>query len=160
NQITDYLQRVVQPQLQAVPGVKNANIIGARYFALRAWLDPKKLAAYDLTAADINKALGNNDFISGLGQSKGEMVQVNLTASTSLHSLDEFKELVVKQAGTTVVRLKDVAEVVLGSEDYGTEVRYNGIHSIVISVDIAPDASLLDVSDRIEALFPNIKSQL
>ena len=86
NKITDYLVRVVQPKLQAVPGVQTAEILGGQNFALRAWLDPAKLAAYGLTAADVSTALAQNDYISGLGTTKGQMVQVSLTASTSLHS--------------------------------------------------------------------------
>jgi multidrug efflux pump len=91
------------------------NFFGARNFALRAWLDPSKLAAYGLTADDINKALAANDFISSLGNTKGQMVQVNLTASTGLHSLEEFRDLVIKQANGAIVRLSDVSTVVLGA---------------------------------------------
>jgi len=160
NQITDYLIRVVQPKLQAVSGVQTVNLFGARNFALRAWLDPNKLAAYGLTASDVNQALASNDFISGLGNTKGQMVQVNLTASTGLHSLDEFRNLVVKQANGAVVRLSDVANVVLGAEDYNTSVSYNGENSIAMSIDIAPDANLLDVMKRVHNVFPQIRSQL
>jgi len=91
NQITDYIVRAVQPKLQAVAGVQTAELIGAKNFALRAWLEPLKLAAYGLTAADVSTALTSNDYISGLGNSKGQMVQVNLTASTNLHSQQEFE---------------------------------------------------------------------
>ena len=160
NQITDYLIRVVQPQIQAVPGVKTAEIFGARNFALRAWLNPQKLASYGMTADDVNRALVSNNFISGLGNTRGQMVQVNLVASTNPHTVEEFKQLVVKQSGSSIVRLSDVAEVVLGSEDYGSEVRYNGSRSIVIAVNIAPDASLLDVGGRIEALMPQVQANL
>ena len=145
NQITDYLSRVVQPKLQAVPGVQTVNIFGARNFALRAWLDPAKLAAYGMTAADVSAALAANDYISGLGNTKGQMVQVNMTASTGLHSLEEFQELVVKQESGAVVRLSDVATVVLGAEDYDTNITYNGQNAIAMAIDIAPDANLLDV---------------
>src|ERR1700759_1911997 len=99
NQITDYLTRVVQPKLQAVPGVQTAEMLGQKVFALRAWLDPQKLAAYGLTAADVSAALTANDFISGIGTTKGQMVQVSLTASTSLHSAEEFRNLVIRQTG-------------------------------------------------------------
>ena len=87
NQITDYLIRVVQPKLQAVPGVQTAELLGNKTFALRAWLNPVKLAAYGLTAADVSAALSSNDYIAGLGTTKGQMVQVNLTAATNLKSL-------------------------------------------------------------------------
>jgi multidrug efflux pump len=160
NQITDYLIRVVQPKLQAVPGVQTVNLFGARNFALRAWLDPAKLAAYGLTAADVDQALAANDYISGLGSTKGQMVQVNLTASTELHSVDDFRNLVVKQSNGAVVRLSDIANVILGSEDYNSSVTYNGQNSIAMSVDIAPDANLLDVLQRVRQVFPQIHSQL
>ncbi|HUD58431.1 MAG TPA: efflux RND transporter permease subunit, partial [Acetobacteraceae bacterium] len=91
NQVTDYLVRAVQPKLQAVPGVQTAELLGAKKFALRAWLDPTKLAAYGLTATDVSQALANNDYISGLGNTKGQMVQVNLAASTDLHTLAQFR---------------------------------------------------------------------
>ena len=160
NQITDYLIRVVQPKLQAVPGVQTVKLFGARNFALRAWLDPAKLAAYGLTAADIDQALAANDYISGLGNTKGQMVQVNLTASTDLHSLNDFRNLVVKQSNGAVVRLADVATVILGSEDYNSNVTYNGQNSIAMSIDIAPDANLLEVLQRVRQVFPQIESQL
>src|ERR1700731_1801398 len=118
NKITDYLVRVVQPKLQAVAGVQTAEILGAQNFALRAWLDPAKLAAYGLTGADVSSALAQNDFISGLGNTKGQMVQVNLTASTNLHTVEQFSNLVIKQANGAIIRLKDVANVTLGADDY------------------------------------------
>jgi multidrug efflux pump len=160
NQITDYLVRVVQPKLQAVQGVQTVNFFGARNFALRAWLDPAKLAAFGMTAADVNAALAANDFISGLGNTKGQMVQVNMTASTGLHSLEEFQQLVVKQQNGAVVRLSDVATVVLGAEDYETNISFNGLNSIGMAIDIAPDANLLDVMGRVQTVFPDIQSQL
>ena len=124
NQITDYLTRVVQPKLQAVAGVQTAELLGQKVFALRAWLDPQKLAAFGLTAADVSAALAANDYISGIGTTKGQMVQVNLTASTSLHSAAEFRNLVIKQSGGAIVRLQDVANVTLGAEDYDYRGRF------------------------------------
>ena len=120
NYITDYLLRVVQPKLQAVDGVQTAELLGSKNFALRAWLDPEKMAAYDLTAADISAALAQNNFLSSLGNTKGLMVQVNLDASTNLHSVDEFRNLIIKQSNGAMVRLEDVANVTLGAENYDT----------------------------------------
>jgi multidrug efflux pump len=160
NQITDYLVRVVQPKLQAVPGVQTAEVLGAKNFALRAWLDPIKLAAYGLTAADISQALAANDYISGLGSTKGQMVQVNLAASTSLHTLDEFRNLVIKQANGAIVRLKDVANVTLGADDYESAVGFDGKSAVYIGIQVAPAANLLDVIKGVRNVFPDIQSQL
>src|SRR5262249_18434702 len=159
NQITDYLVRVVQPKLQAVPGVQTAEILGQKNFALRAWLDPVKLAAYGLTAADVAQALAANNYISGLGTTKGQMVQMDLTASTDLHSLDEFRNLVLKQTGGAIVRLKDVANVTLGFDDYETEVGFDGQRAVYIGVQVARAASRLEVIQAVRAIFPGIQSQ-
>ncbi len=159
NQITDYLVRVVQPKLQAVEGVQTAEILGAKNFALRAWLDPVKLAAYGLTAADVSQALAANDYISGLGTTKGQMVQFNLSASTSLHSVGEFRNLAIKQVGGAIVRLQDVANVTLGADDYEAEVGFDGKRAVYIGIQVAPAANLLDVIKGVRAVFPDIQSQ-
>ena len=160
NKITDYLTRVVQPKLQAVQGVQTVEILGAQNFALRAWFDPMKLAAYGLTAADVFTALGQNDFISGLGATKGQMVQVNLTASTNLHTAEQFAELVLKHSGGAIVRLKDVANVVLGADDYESQVGFDGKQAVYLGIQIAPAANLLDVIAGVRKVFPEIQAQL
>ena len=160
NNITDFLSRVVQPKLQSLEGVQNAELLGAQNFALRAWLNPQKLAAYNLTAADINNALVQNNYISGLGTTKGQMVQVNLTASTDLHSLDEFKRLIIKQEGDALVRLEDVATVMLGSDDYETQVSFDGKKAVYIGIKVAPGANLLQVVGKVRTIFPEIQALL
>ena len=160
NKITDYLIRVVQPKLQAVPGVQTAELLGSKVFALRAWLDPNKLTAYGLTGADVSQALASNDYISGIGSTKGQMVQVSLTASTSLHSVEEFKNLIVKQTDTALVRLRDIANVVLGAEDYESEVGFDGKKAVYVGIQVAPAANLLDVIKGVRGVFPGIVSQL
>ena len=160
NQITDYLVRVVQPKVQAVEGVQTAEMLGAKNFALRAWLDPQKLAAYGLTGADVSAALSANDYISGLGTTKGQMVQVTLIASTGLHSLDEFRKLVIKQDNGAIIRLEDVAKVTLGSDDYESQVGFDGQKAVYIGIQVAPAANLLDVIKGVRAVFPDIQAQL
>src|SRR6266481_5908477 len=160
NKITDYLIRVVQPKLQAVPGVQTAELLGAKVFALRAWLDPNKLTAYGLTGADVTQALVGNDYISGIGTTKGQMVQISLTASTSLHSVEEFKNLIVKQTDTALVRLRDIATVVLGAEEYESEVGFDGKKAVYVGIQVAPAANLLDVIKGVRDVFPSIQAQL
>lgn len=160
NNITDYLIRTVQPRLQAVSGIQTAELLGGKYFSLRAWLDPDKLAAYSLTAADVSAALAKNNYLAGLGRTKGQMVQVNLSASTSLHSVTEFEELVIKQQNGAIVRLKDVANVTLGADDYESSVAFDGDKAVYIGLQIAPGANLLEVIGRVREVFPEIQAQL
>ncbi|HEY5347497.1 MAG TPA: efflux RND transporter permease subunit, partial [Rhizomicrobium sp.] len=140
NKITDYLIRVVQPQLQAIEGVQQAEMIGAKRFAVRAWLNPDKLAAYGLTASDVSAALANNDFLSAVGSTRGQMMQINLTASTNVESLDQFRNLIIKQVNGSYIRLSDVANVTLGSEDYDSQFNFDGSAAVPIGIKITPTA--------------------
>ena len=160
NQITDYLTRVVQPKLQAVEGVQTAEILGGRTFSLRAWLDPKKLAAYGLTASDVSAALTANDYISAVGNTKGQMIQVTLTSTTNLHSLSEFRDLIIKPVNGANIRLGDVAEVVLGADSYEARVTVNGRNGVFIGIQIAPTANLLNVIKNVRGVIPDIFAQL
>ena len=160
NQVTDYLVRNVQPRLQSVPGVQTAELLGQQNFALRAWLDPAKLAAYGLTASDVSAALSSNNVIAGVGTTKGQMVQFNLTASTNLHSVQAFRDLVVKQVNGGIIRLSDVANVTLGADDYESGVSYNGKKGVYIGIQTVPSASLLSVIAGVKAVLPSIQQQL
>ncbi|MGC9953086.1 MAG: efflux RND transporter permease subunit [Rhizomicrobium sp.] len=160
NKITDYLVRVVQPQLQAVEGVQQAQILGGKLFAIRVWLDPQKLAAYGLTAADVYSVLGTNNYLSAVGTTRGQMVQVNLTASTDLKSLDEFRDLVIKSQNGAYVRLSDVGNVTLGSSDYDSQANFDGNPGVVIAISVTPTANVLDVIKGVRAVLPGIDAQL
>ena len=158
-QVGDYLIRAVQPKLQAVTGVQNAEIETGR-FALRAWLDPQRLAALGVTAADVSTALANNHYISAVGTTKGQMVTVDLTAGTDLHSVDEFRRLIIKQQGDSLVRLQDVATVTLGADEYNFSTLYHGEPGVFIAITVAPDANLLNAMAGVRALMPEIQAQL
>ncbi|MDO9453858.1 MAG: efflux RND transporter permease subunit [Stagnimonas sp.] len=160
NKITDYVIRVVQPKLQTVAGVKQAELLGGRQFALRAWLDPDRMAAHGLTATDVSTALAANNYLSALGTTKGQMISIDLTASTDLRSVDEFKQLVVKQKGDALVRLEDVANVTLGAESYDSVTRFDGKQSVFIGIRVAPDANALTVVAEVRKLFPEVVAQL
>ena len=160
NNITDYLARVVKPKLDSIPGVQTAELLGARNFALRAWLDPAKMAAHGVTAADVNSALAANNYLAAVGSSKGQAVTVDLTADSDLHTVDEFKQLAIKQVNGAIVRLQDVAKVTLGSESYDFNVAFSGKRSVFIGIKVAPDANVLDVAKSVREAFPEIQHQL
>ena len=160
NSITDYLLRVVKPKLDSVQGVQNAEILGGRKFALRAWLDQEKMAGLGIGASDVYKALAANNILSTVGSTKGDMVAVDLVAGTDLHSLDEFKRLIIKSNGSDIVRLEQVATVSLGSEDYTTNVAFSGKQSVFIGIKVAPEANLLEVAKRVRDTIPDIQKQL
>jgi multidrug efflux pump len=160
NAVTDYLIRVVKPKLDSLEGVQTAEILGARQFALRAWLDAAKLAAHNVTAQDVFAALGNNNYLAAVGSSKGQMVTVDMTAGTDLHSVQEFRQLAIKQVGDSIVRLEDVGEVTLGAENYDLNVAFSGRRSVFVGIKVAPQANILTVAKRVRQAFPDIQSQL
>ena len=160
NAITDYLLRVVKPKLDSVDGVQNAEITGGRKFALRAWLDREKMAGLGVGADDVYSAMAANNYLSAVGSTKGDMVAVDLVAGTDLHTLDEFRKLVVKKDGINIVYLDQVATVSMGSEDYNTNVAFSGKKSVFIAIKVAPQANLLDVAERVRAAVPDIQKQL
>src|SRR5690242_16699128 len=145
NQITDYLTRVVQPKLSAINGVQRADILGDRTFAMRIWLKPDRMAALGICPSTVRDALAKNNYLSALGRTKGSMVSVNLIANTDLRTAEEFKQLVVKEENGVVVRLGEIADVVLGAENYEQDVRFNGESAVFMGIWVLPTANSLDV---------------
>src|SRR5262245_4664687 len=161
NQITDYLTRVVQPKLSAISGVQRADILGGRTFAMRIWLKPDMMSARGISPSDVSDALANNNYLSALGRTKGSMVSVNLVANTDLQTVDEFKQLVVKETPDGgVVRLGEIADVVLGAENYEQEVRFNGESATFMGIWVLPTANTLEVMGRVREAMPEIQAQL
>jgi len=158
-QITDYAIRVIQPQVQALPGVAKAEVYGQE-LAMRVWLDPARMQALDVTAEEVAAVLRANNYLAGIGSTKAKYVSINLDANTDLASEAEFKKLVVKTRGEKVVHLEDIARVELGAEQYQTRVLYQGVPSVFLAVETAPGANPLDVANRVNALMPSIQAQL
>ena len=160
NQVTDYLVRVVQPKLSAISGVQRADILGGRTFAMRIWLKPDRMAAHGIAPGAVRDALARNNYLSALGRTKGSMVSVNLVANTDLRTPDEFKQLVVTEKDGVVVRLGEIADVVLGAESYEEDVRFNGEAATFMGVWVLPTANSLDVIGRVREAVPEIEAQL
>src|SRR6202008_1387528 len=160
NQITDYLTRVVQPKLRAIPGVQRADILGNRTFAMRLWLKPQEMAARGVSPSDVHDALSKNNYLSALGSTKGSMVSVNLVANTDLRTAEEFRQMVVKQQNGVVVRLGEIADVQLGAENYDQDVRFNGETATFMGVWVLPTANSLEVIRNVRKALPAIQEQL
>lgn len=160
NEITDYLLRVVQPRLAAIDGVQRAEILGSRTFAMRIWLDPDRMAAFNISPAAVRQALAGNNVLAAIGQTKGALVQVNLVANTNLNTVEEFRNIVVREQGGAIVRLRDVASVELGAEDYNTEVRFSGETAVFMGIWPLPNANSLEVIRRVTAEMESVREAL
>ncbi|WP_395696699.1 efflux RND transporter permease subunit [Methylocella sp.] len=160
SQITDYLTRVVQPKLQTIEGVANAEILGGQTFAMRVWLDPNKMAARGVTPNDVRTALAANNFVSAAGQIKGDFVQTGINAQTSLDSAKAFANLVVAAKGDALIRLGAVADVELGPSSADSSSMFDGLKAVFVGVYATPTANPLDVINNVRAAFPELKAQL
>jgi multidrug efflux pump len=160
SEITDYIVRSVQPRLAALAGVQEIQIYGARTYAMRVWLDPARMAAHGMSPADVRAALAANNYLAAVGNTKGALVQVNLTANTDLHTPEEFRQLVIRRTDDTIVRLQDVATVELGAEDYDTTVTMNGESTVFLGIQPLPNANTIDVVARVAADLEQIRLDL
>lgn len=160
NQVTDFLDRIVQPRLASQPGVQRAEILGGRTFAMRIWLDPVRLGAYGITPVQVRQALSANNYLAALGKTKGALTEVNLSANTNLSTVDEFENLVLRSTDDAVIRVKDVGYVELGAENTDFEVRYSGENAIFMGIFPLPNANVLDVLAAVRAELEVIQAEL
>ena len=164
-QITDFLLRVAQPRLASVHGVGQAQILppgagNGNTYAMRVWLDPQKMAALGITAAQVSQALIANNFISAVGQTRGKTVQNTIVATTNLHNVDEFRNLVLRQSGNTLIRLKDVAKIELGAQDYTSQAFFDGKPAAFIGIQESPSANSLDVASGVKTSLAQLSKSL
>ena len=160
SQITDYLTRVVQPRLQTVDGVANAQILGGQVFAMRIWLDPTRMASHGVTANDVRAALAANNFTSAAGEVKSDYTQISVNALTSLDSAEAFGKLVIAAHGDALVRLGDVSRIELGPQTSDSSSVFDGLKAVFIGIYGTPEANPLTVIDGVRAIMPSIQSQL
>jgi multidrug efflux pump len=158
-QISDYVLRVIQPQLQALPGVAKARLFASQ-FAMRIWLDPERMAALGVTGEDVVNVLRNNNYQAGIGATKDKYLSINLTTTTDVNDPENFRRMVVRSVNGTLVRLQDIAKAELGADDYDSTTWYKGIPSVFIGIEPAPGANPITVADAVNDLIPRIETQL
>jgi multidrug efflux pump len=160
SQITDYLTRVVQPRLQTINGVANAQILGGQTFAMRIWLNPDRMAALGVTPIDVRNALATNNFVTAAGQVKGDFVQTTINAETSLDNPAAFGKLVVIGRGDALIRLDDIATIELGPESADSSSVFDGLKAVFIGIFATPTSNPLTVIGDVRKQFPDMQRQL
>src|SRR5918992_1353656 len=147
--VTDWLVRTLQPQLATLTGVQRVTIEGGRPLAMRVWIDPDRLAAVNLSPGDVQAALQRNNYLAAVGQTKGNLIQVNLLANTDLRAADEFENLIVADRDGGIVRLSDVARVELGAEEAALIAKYNDQQSVYLGVWPLPGSNEIEVQQAL-----------
>jgi multidrug efflux pump len=159
-ELTDWLSRTLQPQLATLAGVQRVSFEGAQPLAMRVWIDPDRLAARNLAPGDVHAALQRNNYLAAVGQTKGNLVQVNLLANTDLRAAEEFKNLIVADRDGAIVRLSDVARVELGAEEAALVAKYNGAQSVYLGVWPLPGSNEIEVAASLRAEMERIQRTL
>jgi multidrug efflux pump len=158
--MTDWLTRTIQPQLATVAGVQRVSFEGDQPIAMRVWIEPHRLAALNLAPGDVHAALQRNNYLAAVGQTKGDLVQVNLLANTDLRTTEEFENLIVAERGGAVVRLRDVARVELGAEEPDLIAKYNETEAVYLGVWPLVGSNEIDVAHRLYAEMERLRPTL
>jgi multidrug efflux pump len=158
--VTDWLLRTLQPQLSTLPGVQRVTFEGGRQIAMRVWIDPERLAALNLAPGDVHAALRRNNYLAAVGQTKGNLVQVNLLANTDLRSVEEFDDLIVTDRGGAIVRLSDVARVELGAEEADMVAKYGAKEGVYLGVWPLVGVNEIEVAHRLREEMERIRPTL
>lgn len=155
-QITDYLARVVQPKLQTVSGVANAEILGGKTYAMRIWLNTDKMAAYHIAPTEVVQALQRQNFQAAAGETKGKLALFHVNAKTNLNNSEQFKNILIKNIDGTLIRIKDIGRVELGAENEDSSIKFDGKTGVFIGIKSSPTANPLTVIDDVKKLLPEI----
>jgi len=158
--VTDWLLRSLQPQLSTLPGVQRVTFEGGRQIAMRVWIDPARLAALGLAPGDVYAALQRNNYLAAVGQTKGNLVQINLLANTDLRSTQEFSDLIVAERNGAIVRLSDVARVELGAEEANMVAKYGEKEAVYLGVWPLVGVNEIEVAHRLRAEMDRIRPTL
>jgi multidrug efflux pump len=160
SQITDYLDRVVQPQLVTIEGVAKANLIGGSPFSIRIWLNPERMAALNLGAAEVMAALRANNYQSAPGQVKSDWFVYSVDAQTSLTSIEQFSSMIVATRDDAVVRLRDIAEMEMNAGRLAVSATADGREAVLIGIDQTPRANPLTIAKNVREKLPELQRNL
>lgn len=161
SQVADWITRIAIPQYQAVPGIQRARLEGDMNLAMRVWLDPARLASYQLTATDAIGALQANDYVTGVGTTQGGTTFANLAITSGLHDADAFRRLIVKRSGSSLIRLSDIARIEIGPDQTGVSLESSEGHDgDFIGLSLTPGANLLEVMRGVRVVYDRLQSSL
>jgi multidrug efflux pump len=156
-EVTDYLLRTIQPALSTVKGVAQAEILGGKTYSMRVWMDPVRMSAHKVSAADIVNVIGNENYQSAAGQTRGQLVQTDVNAVTDTGDPDIFNRFIIKDEGDNKVRLGDVAEIELGAENYDSLIMFDNVPSIYIGINGTTDGNPLTTIKLVTAELEKLK---
>ncbi|CAD7841906.1 MAG: RND efflux system, inner membrane transporter [Olavius algarvensis Gamma 3 endosymbiont] len=156
-EVTDYLLRTIQPSLSTLKGVAEAEILGGKTYSMRVWMDPVRMSALKVSAADIANAIGAQNYQSAAGQTRSRLVQTDVNAVTDSSDPEVFKRFIIREEGDNRVRLGDVADIELGAENYDSLIMFDNVPSIYIGINGTTDGNPLTTIKLVNAELEKLK---
>lgn len=159
-QITEYATNVLQERLQTIPGVSSLQIWGEKRYAMRIWFEPSRLNAYGLTFQDVQEALLKENVELPSGKIAGYNTELTVRTFGRLSTEEEFNNIIIKNFGGSIIRLKDIGEAVLGPENEETILKLNGVPMIALAIVPLPGANYVSISDEFYKRFEQLKKEV
>jgi multidrug efflux pump len=159
-ELSDYAENILQEKLQTIPGVSSVGLYGQKRPAMRLWLNPNKMAAYDLTSEDINTALAKENVELPSGKIRGKSTELIVKTFGRLTTEEDFNNIIIRQTDNEVIYLSDIGEAVLGPESEETDVKLNGVDGISLALIALPGANHIEIADEFYKRFNQIKKEL
>lgn len=159
-QLTELADRVVQDRIQTLSGVAEANIFGARTYAMRIWLDPLLLKSYNLTAIDVENALTAQNLDVPSGRLIAAAREFSVKTNTDLNTIEEFQNIILRAENGAIVKLRDIAKVNVGVADETTNFRFNGKQTVAVGIVKQAVANPLDIKNEVNKVLPELRQNL
>ncbi|CAG36851.1 efflux RND transporter permease subunit [Desulfotalea psychrophila] len=159
-EITDYVDRYVTDQIEMIDGVAEAQVLGARKYSMRIWLDPALLTGHGVTPQDVEEAIRAQNIEVPGGRLESSTREFTVLSDTSLNSTEEFENIIVRKSGTTLVRLKDIGRAEIGPQSVRSSLRYNGAQAVALGLVKQSVANPLDISIALHKMLPELKASL
>lgn len=159
-QVSDYASNVLLEKLQTIPGVSTVQIWGEKKYAMRLWVDPMKLAAYNLTFTDIQNALNRENVELPAGKVYGNNTELTVKTFGRLTTEDDFQDLIIKSGNNQEVRLRDVASAVLGPENEETILKESGVPMVALAITPQPGSNYVEIADEFYKRYEQIKKEV
>ena len=159
-QLTEFVQNNIVERIQTIPGVSAVNIWGEKKYAMRIWLQPNKLIAFSVTPRDVQLALARENIELPSGKISGNATELSIRTFGRINTEEQFNELIVKNVNSTIIKLKDIANVVLGPENEESVLKESGIPMLAIVAIPQPGTNTIAIADELFKRFNDIKKDL
>ncbi len=159
-QLSEFVQNNIVERIQTIPGVSGVNIWGEKKYAMRIWLNPDKLVAFSISPRDVQLALTKENIELPSGKISGDATELSIRTFGRLNTEEQFKDLIIKNVNGTDIKLKDVAEVVLGPENEESVLKESGVPMLAIVTIPQPGTNTIAIADELLKRFENIKKDM